>query len=167
MRESKALVFGEMFCRKCGKKYNDYGDLFCTHCGSQGRTEGKTNNAAESPSQSSKETRKAKTLQQYMAGKSKERCGFFNRKRKQQQQHPATESSKRPSDSRVVINVGIIAENEKGNLSVVRGSKITLKVCKDLAQSRPSQPRSKSMRIMTNSSPQRRIMFFSTLTRNW
>ena len=80
MRESKALVFGEMFCRKCGEKYNDNGDLFCTHCGSQRRTEGKTNNAAESQSQSSKETRETKTLQQYMAGKSKEGCGFFNRK---------------------------------------------------------------------------------------
>ena len=112
MRDSKALVFGEMFCRKCGEKYNDDGDLFCTHCGSQRRTEGKTNNAAESQSQSSKETRETKTLQQSMAGKSKERCGFFNRKRKQQQHHPARESSKCPSHSRVVINVGIIAENE-------------------------------------------------------
>ena len=65
-----------------------------------------------SHSQSSKETRETKTLQQYMAGKSKEKCGFFNRKRKQQQHHPARESSKRPSDSRVVINAGIIAENE-------------------------------------------------------
>ena len=133
MRESKALVFGEMFCTKCGETYNDYGDLFCTHCGNQRRAEGKTNNATESPRQSSKETRETKTLQQYMAGKSKERCGFFNRKRKQQQHHPATESSKRPSDSRVVINVGIIAENEKGNLSVLRGSKIPLKVCKDFS----------------------------------
>ena len=112
MRESKALVFGEMFCRKCGEKYNDDGDLFCTHCGSQRRTEGKTNNAAESHSQSSKETRETKTLKQYMTRKSKERCGFFNRKRKQQQHHPARESSKCPSDSRVAINAGIIAENE-------------------------------------------------------
>ena len=72
MRESKALVFGEMFCRKCGEKYNDDGDLFCTLCGSQRRTEGKTNNAAESQSQSSKETRETKTLQQSMAGKKKD-----------------------------------------------------------------------------------------------
>ena len=68
-----------------------------------------------------------------MAGRSKERCAFFNRKRKQQQHHPGRESSRRPSDSPLVINVGIIAKNEKGNLSVVRGSKIPLKVCKDFS----------------------------------
>ena len=32
-----------------------------------------------------------------------------------------------------MINIGIIAETEKGNLSVVRGSKIPLKVCKDFS----------------------------------
>ena len=76
MRESKALVFGEMFCRKCGEKYNDDGDLFCTHCGSQRQTEGKTNNAADSQSQSSKETCETKPYSNLWQGSQKKDADF-------------------------------------------------------------------------------------------
>ena len=40
-------------------------------------------------------------------------------------------SSKRVANNRVVINVGLVTENEEGNLAIVRGSRVALKVGKD------------------------------------
>lgn len=106
-----------MFCHRCRRQFAD-GELFCTQCGTQRMTE---NKVLESSS-SNASGKGIKTLEQYMSSKSKERQ-FFSKKRKDETMS-TSHSLKKTVDNRVVISVGIIAENEKGNLSTVRESKI-------------------------------------------
>ena len=123
------------FCASCGSKVNAV-DKFCFKCGST-VVKPSLNNENMQISESARSDEKAtkseiKTIAQYMTSKAEERAGFSKQnkhyKRKSTDKGP---SSKRATENRVVINVGIVSENEEGILAVKRGSKLALKVGKD------------------------------------
>jgi len=110
------------------------GDKFCFKCGSKvaeiSQPSGRVGTPEDERASSSSSTR---SLSQYLASKAEERREYKpnNKARFKRKVNDPGSSSKRVVNSRVVINVGLITENEEGNLAIVRGSRVALKVGKD------------------------------------
>ena len=118
------------FCVSYGSKVN-YSDKFCFKCGAKVLS-GRERTASEEENASSSSS--GKPMSQFLASKVEERRGFFKPKKKRFEKkspHRSRIFFEKFVDNRVAINVGIIRENEKGKLAVVRGSKVALKVGKD------------------------------------
>ena len=75
-------------------------------------------------------------------------------------------SSERVVNNRVVINVGVITENEEGNLAIVRGSRVALKVGKDYGVVEVCQA-AINMQITINFSVERKITSCFILIKSW
>ena len=120
------------FCVSCGSKVN-CGDKFCFKCGAKVLSGRESTSEEENASSSSSSS--AKPMSQFLASKAEERRGFFKPNKicskRKAPTGPGSSSRSKFVDNRVVINVGIIRENEEGKLAVVRGSKVALKVGKD------------------------------------
>ena len=115
------------FCVSCGSKVN-CGDKFCFKCGA------KVLSGRESTSEQENASSSAKPMSQFLASKAEKRSGFFKPSKcfkRKAPTGPGSSSRSKLVDNRVVINVGLIRENEEGKLAVVRGSKVALKVGKD------------------------------------
>jgi len=110
------------FCVSCGSKVNPR-DKFCFKCGSKvaetSHPSARISTPKDERALSSSSTR---SLSQYLASKAEERRGHKltkpNNKTgfKRKVNHPGS-SSRQVVDNRVVINVGLITENEEGNLA--------------------------------------------------
>lgn len=110
------------------------GDKFCFKCGSKVPETSHSSVRISTPEdERALSSSSTKSLSQYLASKVEERRGFNKPNKagfKRKVNNPGS-SSKRVMDNRVVINVGLITENKEGNLAIIRGSKVALKVGKD------------------------------------
>ena len=97
----------DVFCRNCGHNV-EKNDNFCTKCGS--KCEAKEENDGV----------EVLNFSMFKTKKEEKRRSFFGQKKRK-----TTTTSE---ESEVKINVGVISENSKGNLSKERGSRIPLKV---------------------------------------
>jgi len=114
-----------VFCGSCGEKIKKE-DLFCVFCGTKKeREEENPNNNANG---------EVLSLQHFQENKSKERISRFAIKRPRPSPSPSSSTlsadTKRPNKSTeaVLINVGIIRENDRGIIKIVRGSKLPVQV---------------------------------------
>ena len=114
-----------IFCKSCGKK-NMETDVFCTFCG-----EKRMIMIEEQPQNIEQPML---TLMDFQSKKTEERTSRFSKKKKSlgnviEEFCPKKNKPSTKSTESVLINVGIIRENEKdGNLCIVRGSKLPIHV---------------------------------------
>ena len=108
---------------------------FCFKCGSKIAEISHPSARASTPeNQCASSTSSTKSLSQYLASKAEERRAYNKPNNKagfKRKVNDPGSSSKRVANNRVVINVGLVTENEEGNLAIVRGSRVALKVGKD------------------------------------
>ena len=76
-------------------------------------------------------TAEARRLNWALASKAEERREPNNKAGLKRKVNDIGSSSKQVGNNRVLINVGLITGNEEGNLAIVRGSRVALKVGKD------------------------------------
>ena len=120
------------FCVSCGSKLNP-GDKFCFKCGSKVAGIAHSSGRVGTPENELASSSSTKSLSQYLASKAEERRDYKpnNKAGFKRKVNDTGSSSKRVVNNRVVINVGLITENEEGNLAIVRGSRVALNVAKD------------------------------------
>ena len=111
--------------RFCHSLY-DENDRFCVKC------RGKRRSTLDSESDKGlKGSKRSKSLDEYIKEKGKERGGFFEPKFLQNANKSSKSNRKAPnSRAEVVINVGLIEANEKGIVSIKRGSRLAIKIAK-------------------------------------
>ena len=110
------------------------GDKFCFKCGSKVSEISPSARVSTPEDQGASSSSSTKSLSQYLACKAEERRAYNKPNNKtgfKRKFNDPGSSSKRVANNRVVINVGLITENEEGNLAIVRGSRVALKVGKD------------------------------------
>ena len=100
--------------------------MLCVKCGDKRRStpDSEGNNGL-------KESKRAKSLDEYIKEKGKERVGFFKPKFLQNANKSGKSNRKAPnSRAEVVISVGLTKANEKGIISIKRGSLLAIKIAK-------------------------------------
>ena len=108
------------------ESYYDENDRFCVRCGDKRRAtlDSEGNNGL-------KESKRPKSLDEYIKEKGKERGGFFKLKFLQNANRSSKSNRKAPnSRAELVINVDLIEANEKGIVSIKRGSRLAIKIAK-------------------------------------
>ena len=113
------------FCHSCGELHNE-NDPFCVKCGD------KRISAMESKGDKGlKESKRPKSLDEYIKEKGKERGGFIKPKCLQNANKSTKSNRKAPNScAEVIINIGLIEANEKFIVSIKRGSCLAIKIVK-------------------------------------
>ena len=108
------------------ESYYDENDRFCVRCGDKRRaTLGSEGNNGL------KESKRPKSLDEFIKEKGKEKGGFFKLKFLQNGNRSSKSNRKAPnSRAELVINVGLIEANEKGIVSIKRGNRLATKIAK-------------------------------------
>ena len=114
------------FCTGCGSKLRGEDDSFCGKCGKR-NLELKTDSEAAN----------IMNLSEFMEGKSNERRTYFNENKTvssskfKKRKSVASSSTTTTKEDNVLINIGLIKDSN-GQLSIVRGSKLPIKVSKKM-----------------------------------
>ena len=98
-----------------------------------------------------KENKRPKSLDEYIKEKRRERGVFFKPKFLQNANKSSKSNSKAPNlHAEVVINIGLIEANEKGIVSIKRGSRLAIKIAKKFSSIEVARVAVANMQTTTN-----------------